>query len=74
MQRITAMLTRQVPDGARVAVQAHAARASVGERLHFIWDMVSCDAPFSSLKFVLDAARRPLSDEPDTDFEKVHGN
>ncbi len=72
MQRITAMLTRQVPDGARVAVQAHAARASVGERLHFIWDMVSCDAPFSSLKFVLDAARRPLSDEPGTDFEKVH--
>ena len=73
MQRITATLARDVPNGARVAVEAHAARASVGERLHFVWDMIACDAPMASLKFVLDAARRPLSDRPGTDFDKIYG-
>ncbi len=71
MQRIASTMKRDTLEATKVALETHVARASTGNPLHFVWDMVSTDAKFGCLKYVLDAARPPLCDRPD--FEKVNG-
>ncbi len=54
------------------ALENHTARASTGSPLRFVWDMVTAEAQFASLKYVLDAAwRPPLRDC--ADFERKYG-
>ena len=73
MQRISSSMKRDVPDAIKVALEAHAARASTGNSLHFVWDVVGTDAKFGCLKYILDAARPPLCDRPDHEFEQIYG-
>ena len=45
-----------------------------GARLSFVYDFVSGKAAFSSLKYTLDAARKPLrTDLGDEDFTALYG-
>jgi len=69
MHRISSSMGRDA--GVKVMMEAHAARASTGNPLHFVWDVVGTEAGFGCLKFILDAARAPLCDRPD--FEETHG-
>ena len=72
MQRIASnMTTRDTLAATKVVLETHAARASTGSPLLFVWDMVTVEAKFGCLKYVLDAARPPLCDCPD--FEKING-
>lgn len=71
MERISSSMKRDAPDAVRVALEAHVARSSFGNPLHFVWDIVGTEAPFKDLKYILDAARPPLSERPD--FEEIYG-
>ena len=71
MNKISSSMKRDAPDGVRIALKAHEARATTGNPLRFVWDVVGTDAKLDSMKYVLDAAREPLVDIPD--FEQVYG-
>ena len=73
MQRISCSMKRDTLDATRVALTAHQARAAKGNHLHFVWDVVSTEAAFDSLRYTLDAARPPLCDRPDDFFTKAYG-
>ena len=46
----------------KVCVEAQTVRCNAGKPLLFVWDMVTPEAPFDSMKYVIDAARPPLED------------
>ena len=72
MQRLaTTMARSDAHEAYKVVLESHTARALSAKPLLFVYDMVTCDAPFGCLKFCLDAARPPLKDRPD--FEKAYG-
>ena len=72
MHRMASSMGRSAArDAYKIALESHAARASLGKPLLFVWDLVACDAPYGCLKYVLDAARPPMRERPD--FESVHG-
>jgi len=72
MQRLSSSMARSNSQEAyKIAVETHTARAASGSPLLFVWDMVTTDAPFEALKFVLDAARPPLMEC--AEFEKTNG-
>ncbi len=55
---------------------AHAtvnANLSAKTDLLFVYDVISCAGKLSQLKFVLDAARYPLVEVEDCEFEKIYG-
>ena len=72
MQRLSSSMARSNSQEAyKIAVETHTTRAASGSPLLFVWDMVTTDASFEALKFVLDAARPPLKDS--VDFAKTNG-
>jgi hypothetical protein len=71
MQKLTKQPTmRQCQETARATV---AANLSTKSHLLFVYDVINCVDKLSQLKFVLDAARFPLADLDDDEFEKVYG-
>ena len=71
MERLAKAMSRSQDREARaIAFEAHA--STVGRNpMHFVWDLVTCDAPYTSLKYVRDALQPPSRDTPD--FEKRFG-
>ena len=51
--------------------EATASRFYTDQHLQFVYDIVTPDTCFANLKYVLDAARKPLSDT--SIFEEVYG-
>ncbi len=71
MQRLSSSMARSNSQEAyKIAVETHTARVASGSPLLFVWDMVTTDASFEALKFVLDAARPPLKEC--VEFEKTY--
>jgi len=71
MKRITASLKRSSNQAYKAAKLSMDAKLSRGERMLFLWDLISTEAPWSALRFVLDAQRAPHY--ASCDFEKVYG-
>ena len=71
MERLTKHMNRNDPVSAAHAVSEHVYfQKRVGKRILFVYDVISCDADFSSLRFVLDAVRPP---ETNARFEQIYG-
>ena len=71
MKRITASLKRSSNQAYKSAKLSMDAKLSRGERMLFLWDLISTEAPWSALRFVLDGQRPPHY--ASCDFEKVYG-
>jgi hypothetical protein len=69
MMKLTKQPMRQCQETARANV---AANLSTKSHLLFVYDVINCVDKLSQLKFVLDAARYPLTDLDD-EFEMVYG-
>ena len=71
MERLTKHMNRNDHVNALHAVSEHAYfQKRVGKRILFVYDVISCDADFSSLRFVVDAVRPP---ETNARFEQLYG-
>jgi hypothetical protein len=70
MQKLTKQPMRQCEETARanVAVNLH-----TRSHLLFVYDVISLVGKPGQLKFVMDAARYPLTDLDDDEFEIVYG-
>ena len=68
MQKFTSKPLKQCVAALR---EVTAARFYTAQHLQFVYDIVSPDTSFDNLKYVLDAARKPLSDT--SNFAEVYG-
>ena len=68
MQKFTSKPLKQCVAALR---EATAARFYTHQHLQFVYDIVSSDTCFDNMKYVLDAARKPLIDI--SIFEEVYG-
>lgn len=69
MQRISYYMT----SGKMHQVLTIANEALMQRSLSFVFDFIACTREWQHLRFVLDAARRPLPDIPDNDFYECYG-
>ena len=68
------LLTAEGQGGRWIAHSMVANQLARGTKLSFVYDFVAGAADFSSLKYTLDAARKPLSsDLDDEDFAALYG-
>ena len=68
MQKFTSKPLKQCVAALR---EVTAARFYTAQHLQFVYDSVSHDTCFNNMKYVLDAARKPLLDT--CTFEEVYG-
>ena len=68
MQKFTSKPLKQCVAALR---EVTAARFYTAQHLQFVYDIVSPDTSFDNMKYVLDAARKPLLDT--SNFEEVYG-
>ena len=71
MERLTKHMNRNDHANALHAVSEHTYyQKRVGKRILFVYDVISVDADFNTLRFVLDAVRPP---ETNARFEQLYG-
>ena len=69
MERLSNHMNRNDSTGASLAAREHARfHTHVGKKLLFVYDLVAADSEFTSLRFVVDAVRHPVTNAA---FEKI---